>query len=159
MTKQILLLFAFLAVSNAIPAWGDEKEPSVKHAVIIKTADGGPKTKGELVLQSAKDWKAFIATCTSPKIRAALTKRKIDFRKKTIIAVAQGDNRSILGSPHYEKLSGVQDVRQVDGKVVVAHAVIHSDHLSIAPMYPLNVISVPKTKKVEFRREAKVFAG
>lgn len=154
-----LLLTAIVASwASPCPCRGDDPEREIAFETVLKVFEGGPEKAGEKVIQGEREWKAFIETCTSVPVRTRLLEEKPDFDRETILVLALGDSRSILGEP-YEKMAGIQRIRPSADELDVECTIIHSDHLSTEPMYPVHVVKTAKAKGFRFKKSGKFFGG
>jgi hypothetical protein len=131
---------------------------AVPFDTVMKQPDGGPLKEAELVIQTAEDWKQFIASCQTPALRAKLSALKPDFTKETIVAVAFGPENSSLTSTEWDQ-AGIQKITASDGKVIIDYSRIRSDERVEAPLYPFHVVKFPKAKDFTFRKSTKDIGG
>lgn len=152
--KQLLVAVAAAVLVGIV--FGKDKPDSFEST--FKGEDGGPKKAAEVVIQSEKEWKAFVETCQSADVRKKLEEAKVDFTKETIVAVAIGPNGSKLTVSELTH-AGVQKVQADDGKAIVEYCVVDSDARLNEPLYPLHVVKMPKVKSVTFKKTEKTFGG
>jgi hypothetical protein len=138
---------------------GGGEDGDVDFVSVLKEFRGGPKEAAEKVIRSEEEWERFIETCSSEATREALGEAGVDFDREMVIAVAMGDNRSILGDKFYEDQAGVQKVREGEGGLVVEYTNVHSDHLDTEPRNVLHVVKLPKAESVSFRKHARYYGG
>jgi hypothetical protein len=117
---------------------------------ILKQSEGGPPKLAEAVVQTEREWAAFVETC-SPEIRKRLQAEAIDFAKETVVAVALGENHD-AGGWGERKTDGILKVTRSGDELTVAYTVIETDTQQERARYPVHIIRTRKARKISFQK-------
>jgi hypothetical protein len=123
---------------------------AINFRTILKQSDGGPSKPAEVVIQTERDWSAFLATCP-PSTRTKLKAEAIKFAEETVVAVALGENHDAAGWGE-DKRAGILRTDWSGDDLDVAYSVVETDTQQDRARYPIHVIRTRKARKVSFHK-------
>jgi len=126
---------------------------------VFKRFDGGPRQASEMVIRNAKEWNAFIKSCTGEAVQKGLRDERIDFDRDMLLVVSVGEFGFALGESEQE-LMGIDDV-VVEGKgLTVNWTHVSGDVLVMQQRFPVFVAKLPRSDKpIRFKVERRSFGG